>query len=82
MFAVDHNTKHSPPTFRWSDCDPEDRPENRYLVERLIPERGCHLIIGPPKSGKSQLMAHIVACFLSGEPVFGHYRVLSEGGDS
>ena len=81
MFTVDDVARHSPPTFRWSDCDPQDAPENRYLVERMIPERGCHLIIGPPKSGKSQLLAHFVACFLSGNPVFGHYPVLSEVGD-
>jgi KaiC/GvpD/RAD55 family RecA-like ATPase len=81
MFAVDDEARHSPPTFRWSDCDPKDRPENRYLVDRMIPERGCHLIIGPPKSGKSQLLAHIVACILSGKPVFGHYAVLFAKGE-
>ncbi len=65
----------APPTFPWSHCNPKDAPENKYLVERLIPERGCHLVLGPPKSGKSQLLAHIAACFLAGEPVFGHYAL-------
>ena len=71
-----------PPLFKWSECDPRDAPESSYLVDRLIPQRGCHLIIGPPKSGKSQLLAHIVACFLSGQPVFGQYPVRSEKGRS
>ncbi len=64
-----------PPLFKWSECDPRDAPASRYLVDGLIPEMGCHLIIGAPKAGKSQLAAHIVACLLSGQPVFGHYEV-------
>lgn len=64
-----------PPLFKWSECDPRDAPPSRYLVDGLIPILGCHLIIGAPKAGKSQLTAHIVACLLSGRPVFGHYEV-------
>ena len=68
----------APPTFPWSRCDPKDAPENKYLIERLVPERGCHMVLGPPKSGKSQLLAHIVACFLTSKPVFGRYAISAD----
>jgi hypothetical protein len=68
----------APPIFKWSECDPRDAPENSYLVAGLIPVKGCHLVIGAPKAGKSQLTAYIVACLLSGRSVFDYYNVLPD----
>jgi len=70
-----NTTVNAPPIFAWSECDPADAPPNEYLVEGLIPRHGSHLILSPPKAGKSQLAAHLVACLISGRPVFGHYAV-------
>jgi len=78
MTSPRQSTQSSPPIFAWSECDPEDAPPNEYLVEGLIPRRGSHLIVSPPKAGKSQLAAHIVACLISGKPVFGYYSVKAD----
>lgn len=64
----------APPVFRWEECDPAEAEETKFLVEGLLPARGSHLLIGQPKSGKSQLLGHLVACLITGEDVFGHYE--------
>ena len=64
-----------PPLFTWSECDPAREQPNEYIVEGLIRRRCSNLILSPPKKGKSQLSAHIVACLVSGQPVFGCYEV-------
>lgn len=65
----------APPLFPWEECDPADTEETKFLVEGLLPARGSHLLIGQPKSGKSQLLGHLVACLITGKNVFGHYEV-------
>jgi hypothetical protein len=65
----------APPIFKWSACDPADAPPNEYLVDKLVRLRGTNLVLSAPKKGKSQLVAHIVACLVSGEPVFGVYEL-------
>lgn len=68
----------TPPLFKWSEADPRKAPPKTYLVDRLLPSKGTHLVIAPPKAGKSQLMAHIGACIIDGRPVFGKYEVAEE----
>ena len=75
MNNAKNRPRHSPPIFRWSKCDPARAPKNKYIVERLIRARGANLVLSSPKKGKSQLAAHLVACALSGKPVFGAYGV-------
>jgi hypothetical protein len=71
----EHDLTFSPPIFKWSECDPADAPENKYIVDRLIRSHGANLVLSAPKKGKSQLAAHIVASLVSGKPVFGVYDV-------
>lgn len=66
---------HTPPIFKWSECDPADAPTNDYIVDRLIRSHAAILVLSAPKKGKSQLVAHIVASLVSGKPVFGVYEV-------
>lgn len=64
-----------PPVLPWSECDPANAPDEPDLVEGLIPARGASLLVGRPKTGKSQFLGHLVACLVTGRPVFEHYEV-------
>ena len=71
----------APPQFSWSEIDPRDVPDQDYLVDRILPARGCHLLVSPPKKGKSRLLAHLVACFIAGKPLFGRYEIARKLGE-
>ena len=64
-----------PPLFLWSEVDPRAAPKERYLVDRIVPAQGASLVVGPPKTGKSQLMGHLVASFVARRPVFGSHEI-------
>ena len=64
-----------PPLFNWSEVDPRRVPPERYAVERMLPARGAHLVLGPPKGGKSQFLAHTVASIIARKDVLGRYPV-------
>jgi hypothetical protein len=54
-------------------------PQYEYLIEDLIPERQCVLLIGDTQTGKSFLATHMSMCGVRAEPFFGR-RVLQPFG--
>lgn len=54
-------------------------PQYEYLIEDLIPERQCVLLIGDTQTGKSFLATHLSMCGVRAKPFFGR-RVLAPFG--
>lgn len=46
-------------------------PQYEYLIEDLIPERQCVLLIGDTQTGKSFLATHMSMCGVRAKPFFG-----------
>jgi hypothetical protein len=51
-------------------------PEQRYIVEGLIPAGSLVFIAGPPKKGKTWLGIGLALSITTGRPLFGEYSVL------
>jgi hypothetical protein len=54
------------------EADLNDEPLPRWLVKRIIPDRGVGSLYGPSMSGKSFLAIHLLAHIANGEAWFGH----------
>lgn len=48
-----------------------DRPKVKWLVEKLIPQPGLILLMGPPKLGKSFMALQLAMQLARGEDIFG-----------
>jgi len=49
--------------------------EPTWLIEGLIQSQAINLIMGPPKSHKSQLRRYLTACIIGNEAAFGEFPI-------
>ena len=54
-------------------------PENKMLVAELLPARGCSMLVGKSKAGKSVLAFQLAIAVASGYPLLDWYEILEPG---
>lgn len=63
--------KHEPENFKWesaSDIRKKELPEEKWLINKIIPIEGFTFLIGPEASSKSYQALSYAKCVVTGEP--------------
>jgi putative DNA primase/helicase len=56
-----------------------DVPVPEMAIESMLPKSGASLLVGAAKSGKTILAVQRALAIATGKPLFGYYKVLSQG---
>lgn len=78
MTLEDWQDAHEPETFGWESAAEllaRDIPQNKWLVDRILPKQGFCFIVGPEASGKSFDALTLAQSVASGKPWLDKFEV-------